>query len=107
MSKTVQILIIAYTSLLTEDLLVQVENSIKQSSCWVIEKLTVETGLTFRITAFADKLEKLYHNLQKVGLTLAEGSHEIVANASQQYSVFRDIEVTLQLNQLAVATENN
>ncbi|MBP9187143.1 MAG: hypothetical protein KBE91_03285 [Bacteroidia bacterium] len=103
MSQTVNIIIKGYSNLLNQEVAEQIEYRIKQSSCWVLEKHTIDNGMNFKIKAFADKLEKLYNNLQEAGLTLAEGSEEKILNAAQQYSVFRDIEITLELNLVVAA----
>ncbi len=102
MATTVNLLLKASANFVSDELINRIENGVKQSSCWVKEKLTSENGLQIQIKAFTDKLEKLYMQLHDSGLELVEGSAEMIENASTQYSVFRDIEVTLVINESPV-----
>ncbi len=107
MASTVNLLLKASSNFVTDELTNRIENSVKQSSCWVVEKLTSDNGIQFQIKAFTDKLEKLYLQLHDTGLDLVEGSAEMISNASNQYSVFRDIEITLVVNEIPIQLADN
>jgi hypothetical protein len=99
MATTLNLLLKASANYMSDELIYRIENGIKQSSCWVKEQLNSENELHFQIKAYTDKLEKLYMQLQEIGLEFVYGSTEMIKNASNQYSVFRDIEITLVVNE--------
>jgi hypothetical protein len=99
MATTVNLLLKASTNFISDDLINRIENGVKQSSCWIKKRLNSENELHFQIKAFTDKLEKLYMQLHDSGLELVDGSAEMIKNASTQYSVFRDIEITLVVSE--------
>lgn len=107
MSTTVNLAIKANTLQVTEDLIEKIESSIKQSSCWVIDTFKADHGIQYRIKAFSDKLEKLYDQLCTTGLELFEGSEKMLENAAGQYSVYRDIEITLVVNEIPQNLSNS
>lgn len=107
MASTVNLLLKANSKFVTNELANKIENSVKQSNCWVVEKLTSDNGMQFKIKVFTDKLEKLYLQLHEAGLDLVEGSAEMITNASNQYSVFRDIEITLIVNEIPIQLADN
>lgn len=100
MSTKVNLLLKANTNTLTESLAKDVENAISKSCCWVLGKLSAENGLQFQIKAFSEKLEKLQYELMNSGIELAEDTGAMISNAASQYSVFRDIEITLIVNEI-------
>lgn len=102
MATTVNLFLNASVNFVTDELINRIENGVKQSSCWVKEKLSSDDGLQIKIKAFTEKLEKLYQQLHDSGIELVEGSAEMIKNASTQYSVFRDIEVTLVINETPI-----
>ncbi|MES2691054.1 MAG: hypothetical protein V4658_11665 [Bacteroidota bacterium] len=100
MSTTVNLLLKANTNNLNEALAKNVEQAISKSCCWVLGKLSAENGLQYQIKAFSEKLEKLQHELVNSGIELAEDATAMISNAASQYSVFRDIEITLIVNEI-------
>lgn len=104
MSTTVNLLLKANTNTLNEALAKNVEQAISKSSCWVLGKLSAENGLQYQIKAFSEKLEKLQQELVNSGIELAEDATAMISNAASQYSVFRDIEVTLIVNEIPFKT---
>lgn len=104
MSTTVNLLLKANTNSLNESLAKSVENAISKSCCWVVEKLSAENGLQYQIKALSDKLEKLHDELLNSGIEMAEDATAMISNAATQYSVFRDIEITLVVNEIPMST---
>lgn len=100
MSTTVNLLLKANTNSLNDALAKNVEQAISKSCCWVLGKLSAENGLQYQIKAFSEKLEKLQHELVNSGIELAEDTSAMISNAASQYSVFRDIEITLIVNEI-------
>jgi tRNA A37 threonylcarbamoyltransferase TsaD len=100
MSSKVNLLLKANTNVISDTLAQNVENAISKSCCWVLGKLSAENGLQFQIRAFSEKLEKLQYELTNTGIELAEDAGAMISNAASQYSVFRDIEVTLIVNEV-------
>jgi hypothetical protein len=107
MASTVNLLLKASSNFVTDELTLKIENSVKQSGCWVVNKLTYDNMIQFQIKVFTDKLEKLYMHLNDAGLDLVKGSAEMISNASIQYSVFRDIEITLIVNEIPIQLTDN
>ena len=99
MATTVNLFLNASVNFVSDELITRIENGVMQSSCWIKDRLTSENELHFQIKAFTDKLEKLYMQLHDCGLELVDGSAEMIKNASTQYSVFRDIEITLVVSE--------
>lgn len=100
MTNTVNLLFKAHVSSFTSDIIPAVERAITNSSSWVIEKKTSDNGLSVHVKTYTEKLEKLQYELETAGLELDEQVSAVVANAANQYSVFRDIEVTLVVNEV-------
>lgn len=104
MSTTVNLLLKGSTNTLNESLAKNIEQAVSKSSCWVLGKLSAENGLQYQIKAFTEKLEKLQYELVNSGVELAEDATAMISNAATQYSVFRDIEVTLIINEIPFKT---
>jgi hypothetical protein len=99
MSTTVNLQVKACANQLNDSLNTQIQQAISKSCCRVVGKLNAENGLQFQIKALSDKLEKLSDELSKSGINLTQEAASMLKNASTQYSVFRDIEITLSVQQ--------
>lgn len=103
MTTTVNLLLKASVTPLSSNLLTELEKAVSNSSCWTLEKRASANGIQLRIKAYSDKLEKLYDALVKTGIELQERALLMMQNAANQYSVFRDIEVVLIVNEVPLS----
>lgn len=105
MTTTVNLLLKANATTLSSQLYSELEKAVSNSSCWTLEKKASVNGIQLRIKAYSDKLEKLHDALLRTGIDLQDGAAEMMQNAANQYSVFRDIEVMLIVNEIPLNDE--
>jgi hypothetical protein len=99
MIETIKLFIDAKASLHT-DLVGLVREVSKNSLSEVLH--TDATGDTFLVTiqTTADKLEHLGYKLAASGIHIAENAAGVLANAANQYSLYRDIHLSMNIESL-------
>jgi hypothetical protein len=101
MINTVKLSIEAVASNTGKDLINVIEHATRNSVSYVAEmKQASETLLQFTIHTTSDKLEGLCHRLAGTGLLLKDNATDILMNAANQYSLYRDIHLHLHVHSL-------
>jgi hypothetical protein len=87
----------AFSPLALEQMSTDVSQAIINSVCRCVERHATESNIRFTIAVTSDKLVKLYDSLQATQITFDQDYSAIINNAAQQYSVYRDIELILDI----------
>jgi len=99
MINTVKLSIEAIASNTGKDLVNVIEHATRNSVSYVTDmKQASETMLQFTIQTTSDKLECLCHRLVGTGLLLKDNAVDILMNAANQYSLYRDIHLDLHVH---------
>lgn len=98
MISTVKLSIEAIASNTGKDLVNVIHHAAINSVSHVIDmKQASENMLQFTIQTTSDKLETLCHRLVGTGLLLKDNAIDILMNAANQYSLYRDIHLDLHV----------
>lgn len=96
MTNTVKLSIEALSASQGNDLITAVDQAATNSIGKVIDITHLsEAALRFTIQTTADKLEQLSYGLSAIGLSLKQEACDVLINASNQYSLYRDIHLNL------------
>jgi hypothetical protein len=74
-----------------------IEHAIQNSVCRLIKKEHNKESLSMVISVCSDKILKLYDELKETDIQFEKDYQIATENASQQYSVFREMELILDL----------
>jgi hypothetical protein len=82
----------------SSDNLTKIEAAIANSVCRLLRKEETEPGkLKLVVSVCSDKLPKLYDELLATSIQFEQDYSSATDNASKQYSVFREMELELEL----------
>ncbi len=98
MTETVKLSIEALSASQGSDLISAVEQAATNSIGKVIDITHIPGDvLRFTIQTTADKLEQLSYALSNMGLSFKQGAADVLHNAANQYSLYRNIHLNLSV----------
>lgn len=87
----------AQSAELNKEFISKIDLAIVNSVCRTLKCKTDRHLIEYVISVTSDKIIKLYDMLLQAGIEFSENYTSIVHNASTQYSVFREIELELRI----------